>query len=115
MKTLRRAPSDARVVPMTATGARTAGDPVIIAGGAGIQQDTVASGAVGAVMIGGQHLVNKISAQAWVEGEIIFLDISPLEFTSVASGNTKAGWAFKVAANPSDQGEIYLLEPPGTP
>ena len=36
MKTLRRSPADSEIVPMTATAARTAGDPVVVAGGVGI-------------------------------------------------------------------------------
>ena len=114
MKTLRRAPADSEIVPMTATAARTAGDPVVVAGGVGIQVDTVANGAIGAVMVGGQHLVNKLPAQAWTEGAKIYLDISgTVEFTTVSAGNTLAGFATKAAANPSSQGEVHLNPPPG--
>ncbi len=113
MKTARRSPCDARIVQMTATAARTSGDGVVIAGGVGMQQDTTANGAVGVVWIGGQHAVDKVSAQAWAEGVKIYLDTAAALFTTVAGGNTLAGFATKVAANPSSKGEVYIFEPPG--
>lgn len=50
----------------------------------------------------------KTSAQAWSEGEKIYFDTSPPEFTTASGGNTLCGVAAAAAANPSATGLIRL-------
>lgn len=50
----------------------------------------------------------KLSAQAWTEGQQINWDDTNKRFTSVTTGNFKAGVAAKVAANPSATGFVVL-------
>lgn len=50
----------------------------------------------------------KTSAQAWVRGELIYWDPTPGVATTTASGGHLIGAAAKVAANPSDVGEVRL-------
>jgi predicted RecA/RadA family phage recombinase len=50
----------------------------------------------------------KLSAQAWTEGAQVNWDDTNKRFTTVTTGNFKAGIAVKVAANPSATGTVLL-------
>lgn len=50
----------------------------------------------------------KVSAQAWTEGQQINWDDTAKLFTTVTTGNFKAGYAAKAAVNPSATGEVVL-------
>jgi predicted RecA/RadA family phage recombinase len=50
----------------------------------------------------------KVSAQAWTEGAKVYWDDTAKNFTTTSSGNTLAGVAAAVAANPSATGKIRL-------
>lgn len=50
----------------------------------------------------------KVSAQAWTEGQQINWDDTAKKFTTVTTGNFKAGVAAAVAANPSATGQVVL-------
>lgn len=50
----------------------------------------------------------KLSAQAWTEGQQVNWDNTNLRFTTVTTGNFKAGVAAAVAANPSATGRVVL-------
>lgn len=52
--------------------------------------------------------VDKVSAQAWTEGQQINWDNTAKLFTTVTTGNFKAGVASAVAANPSSTGKVRL-------
>ena len=50
----------------------------------------------------------KVSAQAWAVGDKLYWDDTAKLFTTTASGNTLAGAAVAVAANPSATGRVRL-------
>ena len=50
----------------------------------------------------------KLSAQAWTEGQQVNWDDTNKRFTTVTTGNFKAGVAAAVAANPSATGKVVL-------
>jgi predicted RecA/RadA family phage recombinase len=50
----------------------------------------------------------KLSAQAWTEGQQVNWDDTNKRFTTVTTGNFKAGVAAKVAANPTATGLVVL-------
>ena len=70
-----------------------------------------ASAAVGAIAEGlAEGIIDgpKVSAQAWTEGQQINWDDTAKLFTSVTTGNFRAGTAVAVAANPSATGRVRL-------
>jgi len=50
----------------------------------------------------------KLSAQAWTEGQQVNWDDTNKRFTTVTTGNFKAGVAAAVAANPTATGRVIL-------
>jgi predicted RecA/RadA family phage recombinase len=50
----------------------------------------------------------KLSAQAWAEGQQVNWDDTAKRFTTVTTGNFRAGVAGRVAANPSATGFVIL-------
>lgn len=50
----------------------------------------------------------KFSAQAWTEGQQVNWDDINKRFTTVTTGNFKAGVALAVAANPTATGQVVL-------
>jgi predicted RecA/RadA family phage recombinase len=50
----------------------------------------------------------KLSAQAWTEGQQVNWDDTNKRFTTVTTGNFKAGVAARAAANPSSTGFVLL-------
>jgi predicted RecA/RadA family phage recombinase len=50
----------------------------------------------------------KLSAQAWTEGQQVNWDDTNKRFTTVTTGNFKAGVAARVAVNPSATGFVVL-------
>lgn len=50
----------------------------------------------------------KVSAQAWTEGQQINWDNTAKLFTTVTTGNFKAGVAAAAAANPTATGQVVL-------
>jgi predicted RecA/RadA family phage recombinase len=50
----------------------------------------------------------KLSAQAWTEGQQVNWDDTNKRFTTVTTGNFRAGVAAAVAANPSATGKVVL-------
>lgn len=50
----------------------------------------------------------KVAAQAWTEGQQINWDNATKLFTTVTTGNFKAGYAAAAAANPSSTGFVVL-------
>jgi predicted RecA/RadA family phage recombinase len=50
----------------------------------------------------------KVSAQAWTEGQQVNWDEAAKLFTTVTTGNFRAGYALKAAANPSATGFVVL-------
>lgn len=52
--------------------------------------------------------INKLAAQAWTQGALVYWDNTNKRCTTVASGNTLIGCAAVAAANPSDTGIVRL-------
>lgn len=50
----------------------------------------------------------KLAAQAWTEGQQVNWDDTNKRFTTVTTGNYRAGVAYKVAANPTATGFVVL-------
>jgi predicted RecA/RadA family phage recombinase len=50
----------------------------------------------------------KLSAQAWTEGQQVNWDDTNKRFTTVTTGNFKAGVAAEAAVNPSSTGKVVL-------
>jgi predicted RecA/RadA family phage recombinase len=50
----------------------------------------------------------KLSAQAWTEGQQVNWDDTNKRFTTVTTGNFRAGVAAAAAANPSATGKVVL-------
>lgn len=67
----------------------------------------------GEFQVEGVFDLDKVSAQSWSVGNIIFWDNSAKLCTTVASGNIKIGVAIKAAANPSSTGRVRLNGTPG--
>lgn len=51
---------------------------------------------------------DKLDAQAWTEGQQVNWDDTNKRFTTVTTGNFRAGVAYAVAANPTDRGKVFL-------
>jgi len=69
------------------------------------------SAAIGAVISGLVEGVidgPKVSAQAWTEGQQINWDNTAKLFTTVTTGNFRAGTAVAAAVNPSATGRVRL-------
>ncbi len=102
-----RQPGD--VLPFTApAGGTVNGLAVKIGDVLGIAQATAAVGVRVELMLLGVHEVAKVSAQAWTEGQVICWDNTAKLFTTVTTGNFRAGVATKAAANPTAVGEVRL-------
>src|SRR5262245_38837817 len=52
--------------------------------------------------------VDKLTAQAWTEGQQVNFDTSAKNFTTVCASNWRAGIAARAAANPSNTGFVIL-------
>jgi len=50
----------------------------------------------------------KLAAQAWTEGQQVNWDDANSRFTTVTTGNFRAGVAYRVAANPTATGQVLL-------
>jgi predicted RecA/RadA family phage recombinase len=105
MKTYRQ---DGDVVTFTAPANVTAGTGVKIGDLLVIPLTTVASGLPFAGQRTGIVEHAKLSAQAWTEGQQVNWDDTNKRFTTVTTGNFRAGVAVAVAANPTATGLVLL-------
>jgi predicted RecA/RadA family phage recombinase len=95
-------------VPFTAPATVTAGTGVKIGDILVIPLVSVASGERFSDVRTGIVEHAKLSAQAWTEGQQVNWDDTNKRFTTVTTGNYKAGVAAEVAANPSATGKVIL-------
>lgn len=100
--------SEGKILNYTAGGTILSGAPVVFGNRIGIAMQNMVSGDVGAILVEGVVEINKVSAQAWVVGDVIFWDASASLFTNVGTANTIAGYAAEAAANPSSIGRLSL-------
>lgn len=61
----------------------------------------------------GVFSIDKVSAQAWAVGQLVYWDDSAKLATTTKSTNIKIGVAVAVAANPSSTGLVLLTGEPG--
>ncbi|MDP0929012.1 DUF2190 family protein [Paracoccus onubensis] len=95
------------VVTLTAPGAVTSGALVQVGMLVGVAQFDAASGAPVELAVEGVHELSKVSAQAWTEGQAIYVSSTGLA-TTAATGNVLIGAAVAVATNPSPTGMVRL-------
>lgn len=89
------------------TGGVTSGEPVQIGGIIGIGAlDALVSESVN-IQVEGVFDVDKVSAQAWAEGESIYWD-DTAELMTTVKGGIWAGIAVAAAANPSSTGRMRM-------
>lgn len=86
----------------------TAGTGVKIGDYLVIAEITALSGAQFTGVIRGVVEHAKLSAQAWTEGQQVNWDDTNKRFTTVTTGNFRAGVAYRVANNPSATGLVLL-------
>lgn len=100
--------SEGKILNYTAGGTILSGAPVVFGNRVGIAMQKMVSGEIGAILIEGVVEINKVSAQAWAVGDVIFWDAAASLFTTVGTANTIAGYASETAANPSSTGRLSL-------
>lgn len=97
------------VIPFTVAGvAAVAGAAIKVGDLLVIPQTAAIVGAVCQGLVEGVVDVAKVSAQAWTEGQQINWDNTAKLFTSVTTGNFRAGTAVRVEANPTATGRVRL-------
>ena len=96
------------VVEFTAPATLMAGTGVKIGDILVIPVESVASGARFNGVRTGIVEHAKLSAQAWTEGQQVNWDDTNKRFTTVTTGNFRAGVAAAVAANPTATGKVIL-------
>lgn len=97
------------VIPFTVAGANAvAGAAVKVGDLLVIPQTSVAIGGICEGLVEGVVDVAKVSAQAWTEGQQINWDNAAKLFTTVTTGNFRAGTAVAAAVNPSSVGRVRL-------
>lgn len=79
----------------------------------GVPQCTVAAGVTGSVKRRGVFELAKVSAQAWSQGQLIYLNAAGTMLTNVsATGAYLVGFATEDRANPSAFGRAFLTGAP---
>lgn len=76
----------------------------------GVSLNDVASGAESEFGLEGVWDLDKVSAQAWTQGQKIYWDDTAKLATTVSTSNKLIGAAVLTAANPSDVGRVLLNE-----
>lgn len=99
---------DGEILQHTPASAVVSGQPIVLVNRVGIAMQDIAADETGSVLMEGVVQVNKVSAQAWAQGDPIFWDAGNSLFTTVATGNIIAGFADQVALNPSSVGNLNL-------
>jgi len=100
------------VFEFTAGGTITAGQPILMGSVVGIAAKGGVSGDVIPVNVCGVYNVTKHGAgsgQAWSVGTALYWDATNTRFTTTASGNTLAGYAYAAATSAATSGQIKLL------
>jgi predicted RecA/RadA family phage recombinase len=75
----------------------------------GVSCSAVGNGEEGEFHTSGVHELDKVSAQAWAEGDRVYWDDSAKLCTNVATAGMLVGYATAVAANPTATGLVKLL------
>src|SRR4051812_45718125 len=88
-------------ITLTAPYARTSGQGALVGSIFGIAVNDVANGASGEFLTEGVVDLDKVSAQAWAVGNLIYWDDAAKLSTTVPTSNKLIGVAVAVAGNPT--------------
>lgn len=110
---------DGYSVDHAAGGAISSGDVVVLQNIIGVATGDIASGETGAVRVDGVFSLPKVSATAWVQGDVLDWDASAGAFTKAiatpAVGDiTKCAIAAADAASADTEAAVLLRAIPGT-
>lgn len=98
------------VLTLIAPYAVDAGDGMLVGSLFGVATTDGASGAEVEAFVGeGVFDIEKVSAQAWTQGQSIYWDNSAKKATTTSSANTFIGFATRVEANPTATGRVRLI------
>lgn len=100
------------ITTVAPTGGITSGAAFLIgAAGAGkvvVALHAAAAGVEIEAATGGVYRLPKVSALAINQGDTVYFDDATKLINKTSASNTKAGWCFKSAANPSGFVEVFL-------
>ena len=96
------------VVSLAAPYARTAGQGLLVGSLFGVASADAGNGATVQAQTSGVFDLEKVSAQAWTVGALIYWDDTAKNCTTTASGNKLIGVAVAAASNPSATGRVRL-------
>jgi predicted RecA/RadA family phage recombinase len=95
-------------ITLTAPYARTSGQGMLVGSIFGVASTDAASGATVEAAVAGVFDLTKVSAQAWVAGNLIYWDDTAKNCTTAVSTNKLIGVAVAADANPSSTGRVRL-------
>lgn len=87
---------------------RLSGQGMLVGSIFGVAAVDALSGASVEVDVDGVFDIEKVSAQAWTAGALIYWDDTAKNATSVSTSNKLIGVAVQAAANPSSTGRVRL-------
>lgn len=87
------------VIDYVASGAKTAGQVVLIGARIGVCEADIANGATGSVQVTGVFNIAKLSTDVVAQGAALYWDNTNSRLTTTSAGNTLAGYAFTAAGN----------------
>lgn len=97
-----------KTIDWVADGNVTSGDFILRGSLFGVATISGVSGDVIPLRVGGVINYAKLNTEAWTFGATVYWDSANSRFTTVSSGNTKAGVAAAATSNPSPIGTIRL-------
>jgi predicted RecA/RadA family phage recombinase len=100
-------PGDSLDIPAPSGGV-VSGSAYLIGAIVLVAQTTAAQGVTATFRTHGVWRLPKATGAAWTVGAILYWDNTAKNFTTTASGNTKAGYAAKAAASGDTFGEVAL-------
>ncbi len=86
----------------------SSGDGLLVGSVFGVASNDALSGADVETVVTGVFSLNKVSAQAWTQGALIYWDNAAKLCTTVPTSNKLIGIAALAAANPTSTGLVRL-------
>lgn len=109
MANLVRGPIDQLITVKYTHSAATTADTIYLLGGRVMLAVNSALANVENVFLLRGHIeVTKDAGTAWVGGQVIYWDDTAKNFTTVSTGNTKAGFAMEAATSAATTGQLNL-------
>lgn len=96
-------------IEITAAGAIASGAPVLVGSLVGIAANSYEVGDIAVIWLRGTHTVPK-AAEAWTAGAKLYWDNTAGKFTTTATSNTLAGYAYAPALIGDATGLILLRQ-----